>query len=64
MDVQQFRACVAGESSHRFVVHDHDTIYSVAVDHALHAMGLQVLKTPVAAPQANALRTPDRNRTS
>jgi putative transposase len=51
--VQQFRACVTGESSHRFVVHDHDTIYSVAVDHALHAMGLQVLKAPVAAPQAN-----------
>ena len=52
--LQQFRACMTGESSHRFVVHDRDTIHSAAVDHALHAMGLQVLKTPVAAPRANA----------
>ena len=51
--VQQFRACVTGESPHRFVVHDHDTIYSTDVDRALHAMGLRVLKTPVATPQAN-----------
>ena len=52
--VQQFRMCVTGESAHRFVVHDRDTIYSAAVDRALTAMGLRVLKTPVAAPQANA----------
>ena len=52
--VQQFRACVTGESTHRFVVHDRDTIYSSAVDRAVQAMGLRVLRTPVAAPQANA----------
>ena len=52
--VQQFRACVTRDTTHRFVVHDHDTIYSTAVDRALSAMGLHVFKTPVAAPQANA----------
>jgi putative transposase len=52
--MQQFRTCVTGESGHRFVVQDHDTIYSPAVDRALRAMGLRVLKTPIAAPQANA----------
>ena len=52
--VQQFRTCVTGETTHRFVVHDHDAIYSSAVDRALRAMGLRVLKTPVAAPKANA----------
>jgi putative transposase len=52
--VQQFRACVTGESGHQFVVHGHDTIYSPAVDRGLRAMGLRVLKTPIAAPQANA----------
>ena len=52
--VQQFRACVTGEAAHRFVVHHHDTIYSSELDRALNAMGLDVLKTPVAAPQANA----------
>ena len=52
--VQQFRTCVTSESVRRFVVHDHDTIYAPAVDRALRAMGLCVLKTPIAAPQANA----------
>jgi putative transposase len=52
--VQQFRACVTGESAHRFVVHDHDAIYSTAVDGSLRAMGLRILKTPIGTPQANA----------
>jgi len=52
--VQQFRACVTGDTAHRFVVHDHDAIYSSGLDRALRAMDLHVLKTPVAAPQANA----------
>jgi putative transposase len=52
--VQQFRTCITGESAHRFVVHDRDSIYSKGVDMALKAMGLRALKTPVAVPQANA----------
>jgi putative transposase len=52
--MQQFRTCVPGDSGHRFVLHDHDTIYSPAVDGGLRAMGLRVVKTPIAAPQANA----------
>src|SRR5262245_5505134 len=45
---------VPGDQSHRFVVHDRDSIYSEGVDRAIAAMGLTVLKTPVRAPQANA----------
>ena len=45
---------VSGESSHQFVVHDHDGIYAEGVDRTLEAMGLTVLKTPVRMPQANA----------
>ena len=51
---QQFRMVVSGESSHRFLVHDHDSVYSEAVDRTLRAMGLTVLTTPVRSPQANA----------
>jgi putative transposase len=36
------------------MVHDHDSIYSDRGDLALTTMGLRVLKTPLAAPQANA----------
>jgi putative transposase len=50
--VQQFRTCVTGETAHRFIVHDHDAIYASAMDRALSAMGLRLLKTPVAATNA------------
>jgi len=51
---QQFRMLVSGHEADRFVVHDHDTIYSEGVDQTIAAMGLTVLKTPVQSPQANA----------
>jgi transposase InsO family protein len=51
---QQFRMVVPGDQTHRFVIHDRDTIYSEGVDRTLEAMGLVVLKTPVRVPQANA----------
>jgi putative transposase len=43
---QQFRMALWGEPSHRFVVHDHDNVYSEDVDRTLAGMGLTVLKTP------------------
>ena len=42
------------EGTYRFVIHDRDGIFAPAVDEALRSMSLQVLKTPVHAPQANA----------
>jgi putative transposase len=45
--VQQFRACVPGDQPQRLLIHDRDSIYSAAVDGAVAAMGLTVLKTPV-----------------
>jgi transposase InsO family protein len=52
--VQQFRAVVPGDQPQRFLIHDRDSIYAAAVDSAVAAMGLTVLKTPVRCPQANA----------
>ena len=52
--VQQFRGIVPGDQPQRFLIHDRDSIYSAAVDDAVRAMGLTVLKTPVRCPQANA----------
>jgi putative transposase len=52
--VQQFRAVVPGDQPQRFLIHDRDSIYSSAVDGAVRAMGLKVLRTPVHCPQANA----------
>lgn len=52
--VQQFRAIVSGDQSQRFLIHDRDAIYAAALDDAVTAMGLTVLKTPVRCLQANA----------
>jgi putative transposase len=43
-----------GERSYRFVLHDRDSIFSSELDGCLKLMGMQVLKTPYRAPQANA----------
>ena len=51
---QQFRMIVSGDEPHRFVIHDHDSIYSDGLDRTIAAMGLTVLRTPVRSPQANA----------
>ena len=51
---QQFRLLISGDGPHRFLIHDHDTIYSDRVDRAVAAMGLTVLRTPVRSSQANA----------
>lgn len=51
---QQFRMVVSGEQTHRWVIHDRDSIYSEGVDARVAAMGLTILKTPVRTPQANA----------
>ena len=42
---QQFRMVLPGDQTHRFVIHDRDTIYSEQVDRTLEAMGLVVLKS-------------------
>ena len=52
--IQQFRATAPGDQPQRFLIHDRDSIYAAAVDDAVTAMGLTVLKTPVRCPQANA----------
>ncbi len=52
--LQQFREVITGEGSQRFLIHDRDRIFSTDLDSALHAMDLEVLKTPFETPQANA----------
>jgi hypothetical protein len=37
--IQQFRAVITPETSHRFVLHDRDSIYAATVDRAIASMG-------------------------
>ena len=50
---QQFREILVEPHPFRFVLHDRDAIFSRSVD-ALKDFGVDVLRTPVRAPKANA----------
>jgi len=52
--VQQFREAIASDHTYRFLIHDRDSIFSQQVDEAVEGLGLQALRTPARAPQANA----------
>lgn len=52
--LQQFRECITGDESYRFLIHDRDSIYSKDLDASLKSLGLAVLKTPYKSPQANS----------
>ena len=52
--LQQFREALTDEHPYHFVIHDRDTIFSTELDKAVVAMGVEILRTPVRAPKANA----------
>jgi putative transposase len=51
---QQFREVLADCHPYKFVVHDRDSIFSSLLDRTLEGFGVQVIKTPIRAPKANA----------
>jgi putative transposase len=56
--LQQMREAIpSGPSGHtyRFILHDHDAIFSPGFDESVAGISLEVVKTPVRSPQANAL---------
>jgi len=52
--LRQFREALPWEHDYRWLIHDRDSIFSSALDDAIEAMQLTVLKTPFRAPLANA----------
>ena len=52
--LQQFREALPWKHEYRWLIHDRDSIFSPALDDAIEAMPLTVLKTPFRAPLANA----------
>jgi transposase InsO family protein len=53
--LQQFREALQDEHVYSFVIHDRDSIFSKELDEAVSEMGVRVLRTPVRAPQSNAV---------
>ena len=55
MDVAAVREALPGDHPYRFLIHDRDSIFSLALDQRIRHLGLNVLKTPVRTPVANAI---------
>jgi transposase InsO family protein len=52
--LQQLREAL-GESRQRNLIHDRDPIYSRQLDESIEAIGLEMLRSPIASPKANAI---------
>ena len=53
--LQQLREVVAGEDGHRYLIHDRDQIFAKRLDDSIKALGVDVLRSPVASPKANSI---------
>ena len=53
--LQQLREAMPSDHRYRFLIHDRDSIFSPALDQRIRHLGLNVLKTPVRTPVANAI---------
>ena len=53
--LQQLREVVGNGGGHRYVIHDRDRIFAKHLDDSIRALGVEVLRSPVASPKANAI---------
>jgi hypothetical protein len=49
--VQQLRETIASDHEYRFIIHDHDKIFSAELNASLTHLGLKVITTPVRSRQ-------------
>ena len=53
--LQQLREAVRDGGGHRYLIHDRDRIFAKHLDDSIKALGVEVLRSPVASPKANAI---------
>ena len=53
--LQQLREVVGNGGGHRYPIHDQDQIFAKHLDESILALGVQVLRSLVASPKANAI---------
>src|SRR6266540_827222 len=53
--LQQLRAVVAGEGGQQYLIHDRDKIFARHLDESISALGMKVLRSPIASPKANSI---------
>jgi putative transposase len=53
--LQQLREAIGFDDTHRYLIHDRDSIFARHLDESIKALGLSVLKTPPRCPKANSI---------
>jgi putative transposase len=53
--LQQLRAVISEEGAHQYLIHDRDEIFAKHLDESIKALGVDVLRSPVASPKANSI---------
>ena len=53
--LQQLREVVGDGGGHRYLIHDRDGIFAKHLDDSIRALGVEVLRSPVASPKTNAI---------
>ncbi len=53
--LQQMREVVGIDNTHRYLLHDRDSIFAKHLDESIEVLGLRVLKSPVRSPKANSI---------
>jgi transposase InsO family protein len=53
--LQQLREVLGESGDHEYLIHDRDAIYARHLDSSIRALGLEVLRSPIASPKANAI---------
>ena len=53
--LQQLRAVVGEEGAQQYLIHDRDKIFAKHLDDSIRTLGMEVLRSPVASPQANSI---------
>jgi transposase InsO family protein len=53
--LQQVREVIGDEGVHRYLIHDRDRVFAKHLDESIRALGVEVLRSPVASPKANAI---------
>jgi len=53
--LQQLREAVGDSTTHKYLLHDRDAIFARRLDNSIRALGIEVIRSPIASPKANAI---------
>ena len=53
--LQQLREVVGDTDNYQYLIHDRDAISAKHLNNSIHALGVEVLRSPISSPKANAV---------